>query len=156
MIPASQGNHRMTTLYLPILAAILYGLNYAILGEVLKHYTMGTYVFFSMGIWILLGGIHCWWYRDTIDFSVAKTDYRLFVLMAIAVITSFAAWLMTSTVMQQVNPTFAAIGEVSYPIFVPLFAYLLFKDNQLDRATVLGGLMVFSGLFVLIYARQQS
>jgi len=74
-------------------------------------------------------------------------------LLFIAVAASWGAWLLTSTVTKHISPTYAAIGEVAYPIFVPIFAYLLFREKQWDWSTIAGGGLIFMGLFILIFSK---
>ncbi len=47
------------------------------------------------------------------------------------------------------NATMANIIEISYPVFTFFFAWLLFRDVQLNTAAALGGLLIFSGIAVI-------
>lgn len=49
------------------------------------------------------------------------------------------------------NATLAGLIEISYPIFIVIFAYFLFKEHQLNTATVFGGLLVFVGVFIIYF-----
>jgi drug/metabolite transporter (DMT)-like permease len=48
------------------------------------------------------------------------------------------------------NATLAGLIEISYPIFIALFSYLLFK-NKITIPTVIGGIIVFFGIFIIYY-----
>ncbi len=48
------------------------------------------------------------------------------------------------------NATLAGLIEISYPIFIALFSYLLFR-NQVSMHTIVGGIIVFVGIFVIYY-----
>lgn len=48
------------------------------------------------------------------------------------------------------NATLAGLIEISYPIFIALFSYLLFK-NKITIPTVIGGVIVFFGIFIIYY-----
>lgn len=49
------------------------------------------------------------------------------------------------------NATLAGLVEISYPIFIALFAYFIFKENSLNISSVAGGLLIFSGIFVIYH-----
>ena len=44
------------------------------------------------------------------------------------------------------NATLAGLIEISYPIFIILFSYLIFRESHLNLGTILGGVLVFSGI----------
>lgn len=48
------------------------------------------------------------------------------------------------------NATVAGLIEISYPIFIALFGYFLFK-NQITMPTILGAVVIFIGIFVIYY-----
>ncbi|MFA6585977.1 MAG: DMT family transporter [Candidatus Paceibacterota bacterium] len=48
------------------------------------------------------------------------------------------------------NATLAGLIEISYPIFIAIFSYLLF-NNKVTLPTILGGIMIFLGVFVIYY-----
>ena len=47
------------------------------------------------------------------------------------------------------NATLAGLIEISYPLFIALFAYILFRNNQLTISTIVGGILIFSGVIVI-------
>jgi drug/metabolite transporter (DMT)-like permease len=48
------------------------------------------------------------------------------------------------------NPSLVALIEISYPIFVVLFAWLFFREMQLNTITLCGGILVLAGIAVII------
>ena len=52
---------------------------------------------------------------------------------------------------QSKNATLSGMIEISYPLFIAIFAYLFFKENQISLATLVGGLLIFGGVFVIYY-----
>jgi drug/metabolite transporter (DMT)-like permease len=48
------------------------------------------------------------------------------------------------------NATLASLIEISYPLFVALFAYLLFRQIQLTLPVLFGGALVLSGVAIII------
>ena len=64
-----------------------------------------------------------------------------------------ATWLMLQVTMQKISPTYLATGEIAYVLFVPLFSWLLFKEQTLDRYTVIAGFLILAGSAVMIYGK---
>jgi drug/metabolite transporter (DMT)-like permease len=48
------------------------------------------------------------------------------------------------------NPTLASLIEISYPFFVVLFTWVFFRQCQLNLSTMIGGLLILAGVFVII------
>lgn len=57
---------------------------------------------------------------------------------------------LTYAAMGAKNPTLVALIEISYPIFVVLFAWLFFREMQLNAVTLCGGVLVLAGVAVII------
>jgi drug/metabolite transporter (DMT)-like permease len=47
------------------------------------------------------------------------------------------------------NATVASLIEISYPLFVAFFAWLLFRESQLNWSVLIGGAMILGGVFVV-------
>ena len=48
------------------------------------------------------------------------------------------------------NATMAGLIEISYPIFIVLFTWLLFREMHLTWTSALGGLLIMAGAAVVI------
>ncbi len=57
-------------------------------------------------------------------------------------------WLILSSVAAK-NASLASLIEISYPLFVILFAWLFFKDVQVNLWTALGGVFIISGVAII-------
>ena len=51
------------------------------------------------------------------------------------------------------SATLAGLIEISYPVFIALFSYLLYK-NHVSTSTIIGGIIIFTGIFVIYYFNQ--
>lgn len=78
------------------------------------------------------------------------------IWLLIAVITSAAGALLIYMAIGEKNATLASLIEISYPFFVALFAWLFFRDIQITPATVFGGILILSGVFVVFLANQKA
>jgi drug/metabolite transporter (DMT)-like permease len=47
------------------------------------------------------------------------------------------------------NATLSGLIEISYPFFIAIFSYLLFRKNYLTLSTVFGGLFIAIGVFLI-------
>lgn len=85
------------------------------------------------------------------DLSTLMTDRSaLILLISVTVVFIFAELCIGFSITAK-NATLAGLIEISYPIFIALFSYLLFKDNQLTPGSIAGALLIFSGIFVVYH-----
>jgi drug/metabolite transporter (DMT)-like permease len=49
------------------------------------------------------------------------------------------------------NATLAALLEITYPVFVALFAWLLFREVHWNASVLAGAVLVFTGVAVIIW-----
>ncbi len=52
------------------------------------------------------------------------------------------------------NATVASLIEISYPLFVALFAWLFFRELQINWQTALGGLLILSGVSIVFLSNR--
>ena len=57
---------------------------------------------------------------------------------------------MITASIQMKGASIASIIEISYPFFVVLFTYLIFKESNLNTATIIGGILVFVVVWSLV------
>ena len=65
-------------------------------------------------------------------------------------LTSLAGSVLLFLSISGKNATLASLIEISYPVFVALFAFVLFRDLHLNISAVLGGMLVFAGVAVIV------
>jgi drug/metabolite transporter (DMT)-like permease len=49
------------------------------------------------------------------------------------------------------NATLAGLIEITYPLFIALFAYFAFGEAQLSLASALGGTLIFAGVATIYF-----
>ena len=144
----------MLWLIYALAAAIIWGVNYAISGRLLERGLSPQALFFfdlvfgavAVGIVITLTGQ----WRTAVA-QVRALGPGDFAWLLIAVGASTAAGLLIFLSIGAKNATLASLIEVTYPLFTAFFAWVLFRQAQLNAATILGALLIFAG--VLIVAR---
>jgi len=137
-------------LYLALATAILWGLTYASTEQVVKFMDVKTYLTYSclVGAFLYLtwGGY---------DGTLLK-DYRehnLWKGIGFATLSSlcaFAASYCSVAAVKSGGATYASIVEISYPIWVVIFIYLLTGVNTLSWNVLGGGLLIFIGTIVVM------
>lgn len=142
--------------FLPFLGAMLYGFNYAILGSILKSMSIATFMFYNLIVSTFFTAAIIWFDRANLNTTQLASEPKTIALLVAGMAAAWCAWLITTMVIKHVNPTYAAIGEIAYPVFVPLFAWLMFRDKQWDTPTIIGGTLVFLGLFIIVFTKAKQ
>lgn len=143
-------------LLVPLFTAAIWGLSYALAGKAVEEHSFIAFYLYEGAASILIGGIAWLFVRDPGDIlSPLRMDGNSIYFFG-ALLASAIAGFLTLLVLKHVSPTYAAIGEVAYPLFVPVFAYLLFREKQWDTTTIIGGALIFAGLFILIYGQYRN
>ena len=141
---------------MPIFAALLWGLSYSIYGQVLKTISVPTLMVYvalaNIGSALAFSAIT----GNKISLTSPFVNPELGLLLILVIISGASAWLIMLNVVKFVSPTYAAFGEVAYPLFVPIFSYLIFRRNEFDWGTILGGLLVMIGLFIMVYFKGKT
>ena len=65
--------------------------------------------------------------------------------------TTVAAVLLYVAMRMSNNPTVAGAIDITYPFFVALIAWLVFRENQVDWSVIVGGALIFAGSFLIIW-----
>jgi len=139
-----------------MLAALLWGLHFNLLVKVSSVLPKNIYapltLFFitANSIWLiallapkqLVVNIQTLWY--------AGPQIRLYLLLLIMT-TLVAAVLLTIAMQLSNNATLASLLDITYPIFVALVAWAVFKEGHFDWTMLVGGLLIFSGSFLIIW-----
>jgi drug/metabolite transporter (DMT)-like permease len=150
---ATQEQHDLTMwIFYALFASLCWGISYASCGPLLQRgvnpviFLMGYSFFGFIGSVILLlvsgkyhqaGGLA----------GLSRSDLGWFIF---SVAGSALGAYLTYAAMGAKNPTLVALIEISYPIFVVLFAWLFFREMQLNAVTLCGGILVLAGVAVII------
>ncbi len=136
--------------YVPaIAAAVVWGLHYPLIEHALKRVSLTAVVLLTAAPMALValafpGRLAEDWQRFG-----ALTPSERWLIGAIA-LTSLAGTVLLYLAVRGRNATLASLIEISYPAFVVLFAWLLFRDWQLNAGVLLGAALVFAGTALII------
>lgn len=130
--------------------AVLWGLTYASTEQVVKYMDVKTYLSYSC-----LVGAFLYLVWGSYDGTLMK-DYQQNNLMkgfgfaTLSAICAFGASYCSVAAVKSGGATYASIVEISYPIWVVIFIYLLTGVNALSWNVLGGGLLIFIGTIVVI------
>ncbi len=134
-----------------IAASLCWGMSYAASTPIMKKGFSPLVFFFGYSLFGLLGASAA--LLSSGRFSSAlrlegmdRGDYGWFFFSVGG--SAFGAYL-TYAAMSAKNPTLASLIEISYPLFVVLFAWLFFREMQLNAMTMIGGALVLAGVAVI-------
>lgn len=135
-----------------IAASLCWGMSYAACGPILRKGFSPLVLFFGYTALGLLGAVAA--LLASGKFAAAmrlegleRSDLGWFFF---SVLGSALGAYLTYAAMSAKNPTLASLIEISYPIFVVVFAWLFFREMQLNAMTLFGGLLVLAGVSVII------
>lgn len=137
-------------LILATMASMFWGASYAINDQLYRHISVYSALALQMLI-ISLGLIVAAASTGTLsrDVAVIVASRRVFWLFVAAVAAWGVAELCINFSIQQKNASFASLIEISYPLFVAFFAYILFDDADLNTMTALGGACIAFGVYLI-------
>ncbi len=134
-----------------IAASLCWGMSYAASGPILKKGFSPLVFFFGYTLFGLIGASAALLSSGKLSSALrleglAKGEYGWFFF---SVAGSALGAYLTYAAMSAKNPTIASLIEISYPLFVVLFAWVFFREMQLNTITLIGGGLVLAGVAVI-------
>lgn len=143
----------VTWLGLALGASVLWGLQYALWGQMLKTvsplaglwwYCLLSFVLYT--VFMLARGI-----------EVEVDQVRLWpiaLMLVTAAVIGFVANVGMLSGFQMANATIVTMITASAPMFTAMFAYLLFRNVQVNLMMVLGFALILIGVGVVAWSKQ--
>lgn len=139
-----------------IIAAVLWGLHFNLVVRVSRLLPNDIYtpltLFFITSLSMVLVLPFTWQkvFSNVVTLYNASSEIRIYVILLIFT-TLVAAVLLYVAMRMSNNPTVAGAIDITYPLFVALIAWLVFRENQVDWSVIVGGLLIFAGSFIIIW-----
>jgi drug/metabolite transporter (DMT)-like permease len=135
-----------------ISASVFWGMNYTVTEQVLKRISMPA-VYIASALALLLFGITAGLAAKTLpqDWDVLKKggdDTKLFLISALIFVIADVFILLS---IKAKNATMAGMIEITYPLFTAFFAWIFFRQAQMNWSTLLGGLLIISGVACIYF-----
>ncbi len=130
-------------------AAVVWGVHYPLVDNALRKLSLVTVLVLTAVPLVLLAPF----FHKTLaaDYEVLKNlGWAGSAPILALAFTSLAGSVLLFMSIDSKNATLASVIEISYPLFVGLFAYLLFRHMHVNASVILGGLLVFAGVVIII------
>lgn len=130
-------------------AAMIWGIHYPLVDNALKRLSpVGVLMLTAIPI-LLVAAV---FYRHlAADYLVIKgMDWGAKLLVIALSVTSIVGTLLLYMSINSRNATLASLMEISYPVFVVLFSYVLFRQSHINPSVIAGGVLVFAGVALII------
>jgi drug/metabolite transporter (DMT)-like permease len=143
----------MLWIILSLTAAALWGLDYALTERALTKVSIPTLMILHLVATIMVVLIYAFIKGGIMnDFNIIMNDKKLALMILIAVLSAAIAGILIYASIVAKNAALSGLVEISYPIFIIIFSYLIFGQNSINKFTILGGAMIFTGV-AIIYLR---
>ncbi len=146
----------MSAAFFPLIAACFYGLAYVFFEKVIAGINLTTFYFTGATMMMITSICYGLWNHQSVSYAFAKETPSLLVMLVLGVMISSLGWLFTTHGIKGTSAVYAAMGEISYPLFTVLFAFLLFGVRNWGLTTLLGGAMIMAGSFILVYGQTKA
>jgi drug/metabolite transporter (DMT)-like permease len=133
-----------------LIASILWGLTYAIDEQVYKTVSIFTALSIT-SLFAFLATLFAAYLSGRLgpDLWLIGSSKKAFLLVMIGTLAFVAAEFFIGLSISNKNATLAGLIEISYPIFIAVFAELLFKEAVLNAMTILGAILVVIGVLLI-------
>lgn len=139
----------------PFLNAIFYGLYYALLGQVYQKISLSTALLLSALASLSAMGVLVATKLVPLDFSFIH-ERRILTLTLTALLVGITVTFLMYIAIRYVSASYLALGEIGYPLFVPLFAYLLFGVKELNWQIIAGGILILIGAVIILSGKLKT
>jgi drug/metabolite transporter (DMT)-like permease len=131
-------------------AAMVWGVHYPLVDFALKRLSwVSVFVLTLLPLLVVAPLYHR---QLAADLALLRTlDWSERAPILAIMLTSAAGAVLLFLSIAGKNATLAALIEISYPVFVVLFAWLLFGEYHLTARVLLGAALVFAGVLLIIW-----
>lgn len=134
-------------------AAIAWGIHYPLIDFAMKRISVYGVLLLSVLPVVLLMPIFMRQLGQDVDvFSTLPSIERALILTVGLTSTLGAIFLFLA--INSKNATLASLIEITYPVFVVFFSWLVFRQVHVNASVIAGGLMILIGASLIIYNNQ--
>lgn len=131
-------------------AAIIWGIHYPLLDFAMKRISVyGVLLLSVLPVFFLMPLFMRELSGDVDSFRLLPVKEQ-WTILTVALTSTVGAFLLFLSISSK-NATLTSLIEISYPVFVILFAYLLFKQFHANLSVMIGGLLILTGAITIIY-----
>jgi len=131
-------------------AAVTWGIYYPLVDMALKKISLFSVILLSMIPVFLAMPFFLKTISNDIETVKALPSSEQWIIASIGLIGLFGE-VMVYLAITGKNATLASLIEMTYPVFVVLFAYVFYRQMHVTASVLVGGLMILAGAGVIIY-----
>lgn len=134
-------------------AAITWGIYYPLVDMALKRISLYSIILLSMIPVLLVMPLFLKTVSNDIETVKTLPASEQWIIVSLGLIGLFGE-VMVYLAISAKNATLASLIEMTYPVFVVLFAYLFYRQMHVTASVFVGGLMILVGAGLIIYNNQ--
>jgi drug/metabolite transporter (DMT)-like permease len=134
-------------------AAIVWGMHYPLIDFAMKRLSVYSVLLISVLPVLFMMPLFLKQLATDVDKFKLLPLNEQWMVAAIGLTSTLGAALLYFSVSSK-NATLASLIEITYPVFVVIFAYVFFRQVHVNAAVMLGGLMILVGAGLVIYNNQ--
>ena len=134
-------------------AALVWGIHYPLVDFALKRVSVFSVLLLSVLPVVLLTPVFLRDLAHDLDTFRGLPAVEQGMIAAIGLTSLVGAVLLYLSIAGK-NATLASLIEITYPVFVAFFAYVMFRHIHLNASVMFGGLLVIAGAGLIIYNNQ--
>ena len=134
-------------------AALIWGVHYPLVDFALKRVSVFSVLMLSVMPILLLMPVFLRDMARDLDTVRALPGVEQGMIAAIGLTSLLGAVLLYLSIAGK-NATLASLIEITYPVFVVFFAYVMFRHVHVNASVIVGGLLVMAGAGLIIYNNQ--
>ena len=131
-------------------AAVTWGVYYPLVDMALKRISLFSVILLSMIPVLLVTPLFLKVISDDIETVKSLSVSEQWIIASLGLIGLFGE-VMVYLAISGKNATLASLIEMTYPLFVVIFAYVFYKQMHVTASVLIGGLMVLVGSGLIIY-----
>lgn len=134
-------------------AAVLWGAGYAVSEKIMQAGITPLFLMLFGGVIALPLYFVLAFYLGEIkpNFSVLQENKSIWGPLLFVELTYLVAGFLIYLSISEKNATLASMVEIAYPLFTFAFAWLLYREVQLNFYTALGGLLILTGIAFIYF-----
>lgn len=136
-----------------IAAAVAWGVHYPLIDFAMKRLSIYGVLLLSVVPLVFLMPLFLRELAADLDAFKLLSGTEQWTILA-TMVTSTAGAIFIYLSISSKNATLTSLIEITYPVFVVFFSYVLFRQIHVNLSVVIGGLLILSGAMVIIYNNQ--
>jgi drug/metabolite transporter (DMT)-like permease len=142
-------------IYLPVLASLGWAFVYTVNARNYEVITVPTGLMAQAFGMIGASFLASFLLKAPIDFAPFVTHEHKVWFWAVPLVVILASCFLHLS-LQMNSATYTGLVEILYVVLIPIFAYVLFGQKQLNMPMLIGGALMLSGIGFVIYGQLQK